>query len=80
MVRVGGLISNHNGDCIARYGKNIGVCSNNNTKAMDAWGGIKLLKILRFQIFILEGDSKVIADILKGESVVPWELRDILDN
>lgn len=79
LARAGGLIRNHLGDYIISYGKNVGIYSNNKAEAMSSWGGIKLLRDLGFQKFILEEDSKLIVDILKGDSDVPWEIRDIMD-
>lgn len=40
----------------------------------------QVVKIFRFLKVILEGDSQLIVDILKGDSVVPWRIRDTMDN
>lgn len=73
--RVGGLLRNHKGECIVSFGVNMGVCSNNKAEAMATLGGFKTLKELSFKNVIIEGDSKLIVDILNGVVVPPWELK-----
>lgn len=75
----GGLFRNHKGDCIVGFGVNMGIFSNNKVEAMDALRHFNTLKEPRYKNVILEGDSKLIVDILNEEAAPPWELKNIID-
>lgn len=58
---------------------NLGICSNNKDEAMAVLGGLKTLTEFVFKNVILEGDSKLIVDILNGVVATPWEVKNIIE-
>lgn len=78
-VGAGGLVRNQTSDYILAFGVNLGIFSNNKAKAMAALGAFNFLKELGFSNVIIEGDSKLIVDILNDVVAPPWEIKNIID-
>lgn len=61
------------------FGVNLGICSNNKAEAMATLRAFNFLKDLGFKNVIIEGDSKLIMDILNDVAAPPWEIKNIID-
>lgn len=60
------------------YASNLGKASNNITEAMSLLWDLKLTIRVGWVNVMIEGDSKVIIDMVKGNMKVGWEIRRVI--
>ncbi|XP_070046188.1 uncharacterized protein [Nicotiana tomentosiformis] len=76
---IGGIVRNRNGQLIVTYVQNVQFCTNNSVEVHAASCGMKLCKDLNFGNIILEMDSLIVVNMIKGKYKVPWELMDKME-
>ena len=75
---VGGGLQDKNGDVLLVYTGKVGIGSNNLAKAMALLWGLQLTREMKIKEITIEGDSKLIIDLVKGVSRREWNIRNII--
>ncbi|GLJ42723.1 hypothetical protein SUGI_0885810 [Cryptomeria japonica] len=71
----GGVIRSHLGALVASYASNLNGYSSNRAKAMALAWGIRLALTMGIKIMDIEGDSKLIIDVVKGQNKLNWTIE-----
>lgn len=69
---IGGICRDHTWRCIFALAQAVGRASSNMAEAKVALAGIKLCSHYNMCNIILECDSLLVIDMIKGKSTVPW--------
>ena len=73
-----GIIRDWKGDMFLGFAKMLGIKSYNYAKAIAMWFGIKTRHDLEEDNVKLEGDSKIIIDLLLKKFNFPWRISSII--
>ena len=60
------------------YSRNIGRRSNNIAEAITLLWGLQVIKDMKIKEIIIEGDSKIIIDMVKGVIQPSWTIQTII--
>lgn len=63
---VGGVLRSHLGEMVASYTSNLNVYTSNQTEAMALAWGLRIVLSIGIHVIVIEGDSKLIIDGVKG--------------
>ena len=74
----GGVLRDRNGDMLLVYAGKVGNGSNNVAEAMALLWGLQLSKERHILELTIEGDSKLVIDLVKGEARPGWKIRNII--
>ena len=74
----GDVLRDKNGDVLLVYAGKVGNGSNNVAEAMALLWGLQLYKERNFLELTIEGDSKLVIDLVKGEARLRWKIRNII--
>ena len=71
---MGGVLWDRNGDAMLVYVGKVGNGSNNLAKVMALLWGLQLIREMKMKQITIEGDSKLIIDLVKGASQPRWNI------
>ena len=71
---VGGVLWDGNGDVLLVYVGKVGNGSNNLAEAMALFWGLSLISEMQLKEITIEGDSKLIIDLVNGVSQPRWNI------
>ena len=74
----GGVLRDRNGDALLVYSGYVGKGSNNVAKAMALLWGLQLSRERNILDITIEGDSKLVIDMVKAEAKAGWNIRNIV--
>ena len=74
----GGVLRDRNGDVLLVYAGKVGNGSNYVAEAMALLWGLQLSKERHILELTIEGDSKLVIDLVKGEARPGWKIRNII--
>ena len=77
---VGGMIRDCRGNIILGYYKKLGIKSNNYAEKMAMCYGIVILQTYEVENIVMEGDSKLIRDILQKKTKCPWNQKSLISD
>ncbi|XP_060210477.1 uncharacterized protein LOC132637406 [Lycium barbarum] len=78
-IGAGGIIRDSNGQIIMSYAKNLAKGSSNIGEAKAIIYGLQWCTSQSLQNIILESDSLIIINMVKGKSKIAWQLQDSID-
>ena len=73
-----GVLRDKNGDVLLVYAGKVGNGSNNVAEAMALLWGLQLSRERQIMELTIEGDSKLVIDLVKGEAKLGWKIRNII--
>ena len=68
LVAVGGVLRDGNGRVLLLYARKIGQGTNNMAERMALLWGLQAIKEMQIKEITIEGDSKIIIDMMRGDS------------
>ncbi|XP_057825646.2 uncharacterized protein LOC131037501 [Cryptomeria japonica] len=71
----GGVIRTHNGALVAAYDGNLNGHTSNQAEAMALAWGIEFSLSMGIRCMYIEGDSKLIIDVVKGQNRLNWTIE-----
>ena len=74
----GGVLRDRNGDVMLVYVSKVGNGSNNVAEAMALLWGLQLFRERQIKELTIEGDSKLVIDLVKGEARPGWNILNII--
>ena len=74
----GGVLRDMNGEVLLVYARKVGNGSNNEAEAMALLWGLQLSRERQIMELTIEGDSKLVIDLVKGEARSGWKIRNII--
>lgn len=78
-IGAGGIIRDSNGKIMMAFAKYLGIGSSNLAEAKAIIYGLQWCISHRFQSIILESDSLIIVNMIKGKSNTAWQLQNSID-
>ena len=79
-VVVGSVLRDDDGEVLLLYSGNIGRGKNNMFEAIALLWGLQVIKDMQIKDITIEGDSKIIIDMVKGVSQLSWTIQTIITN
>ena len=73
-----GVLRDMNGDVLLVYASKVGNGSNNVAEAMALLWGLQLSRERQIMELTIEGDSKLVIDLVKGEARLEWKIQNII--
>lgn len=80
MAIVGGLFFDDKGRVMEGYAKGLGIATSNETEAINFWWGLKRAKQCGYRKLIIEADSKLIIEALKGKMNASWKIKIYIED
>ena len=74
----GGVLRDRNGDVLWVYAGHVGNGSNNVAEATMLLWGLQLSRERNILELTIEGDSKLVIDMVRGEANLGWKIRNII--
>ena len=74
----GGVLRDGNGDALLVYAGKVGSGSNYLTEEMALFWGLQLISEMRLKKITIEGDSKLIINLVNGVSQSGWNIQTII--
>ena len=72
------MLRDRNGDVLLVYAGHVGNGSNNMVEATTLLWGLQLSRERNILELTIEGDSKLVIDLVKGEAKSGWKIRNII--
>ena len=76
----GGMIRDNKGRMLLAYSGQLGKVSNNTMEVMALYWDLKLVIIVGWRDVEIEGNSKLIIEIIKGNMREGWVIKDVLED
>ena len=73
-----GVLRDRNGDVLLVYAGQVGIGRNNVVEATALLWGLQLSRERNILELTIEGDSKLVIDLVKGEAKSGWRIRNII--
>ena len=68
------MLRDRNGDVLLVYARKLGKGSNNLVEAMELLWGLQLIREMKIEVLTIEGDPKLIIDLVKGVASLGWNI------